>query len=72
MSSPLLAGLLAPSSVPTLAVGTSPMLPAAPAAPAAYSTRFQMLINALLERFPADLTLVQVGSFTQSLHRHRL
>ena len=72
MSSPLLAGLLATSSVPTLAVGTSPMLPAAPAAPAAYSTRFQMLINALLERFPADLTLVQVGFFTQSLHRHRL
>ena len=72
MSSPLLAGLLATSSVPTLAVGTNPMLPAAPAAPAAYSTRFQMLINALLERFPADLTLVQVDSLTQSLHRHRL
>ena len=62
MSSPLLASLLAPTPIPTaLAPQHFLMGPMASVAAATYSTRFQMLLNALLERFPADLGLVQVG-----------
>jgi hypothetical protein len=65
MSSPLLASLFATTSVATQQqIPIAPMATAAAAAvtaAAAYSTRFQMIINALLERFTADLGLVQVG-----------
>lgn len=62
MSSPLLASLLAATPIPTaLAPQHFLMSPMASVAAATYSARFQMLLNALLERFPADLGLVQVG-----------
>ena len=62
MSSPLLASLLAATPIPTaLAPQHFLMSPMTSVAAATYSARFQMLLNALLERFPADLGLVQVG-----------
>ena len=62
MTSPLLASLFAATPVP-MTVAHQPVLmsPMSSVAATTYSMRFQMLLNALLERFPVDLGLVQVG-----------
>ena len=61
MTSPLLASLFAATPVPMTVAHPVLMAPMASVAATTYSMRFQMLLNALLERFPADLGLVQVG-----------
>ena len=64
MTSPLLASLFAATPVPMTVAHPVLMAPMASVAAITYSMRFQMLLNALLERFPADLGLVQVGPFS--------